>query len=70
MATQIKVHVVDANGTPVYDRLLEDGTNVVRFASGHGFLAKSDLPRLGFRGNPGPFSLRSGWIADGDVDPR
>ena len=33
-----KVHITDANGKIIYNRLWDDGTLVIRFDSGSGFV--------------------------------
>jgi len=43
MPDKKKVHVVDRNGKPVYNRLWDDGTDVLRFESGNGFVKRSEM---------------------------
>lgn len=50
-----KVHVVDdTDGRLVFDRLLDDGSNVLRFASGFGRVDRAGLRNFGW-------SVRDGW---------
>ena len=54
-----KVHIVDETGLPMFNRLLDDGTNVMRFAYGAGFILKDqDLTVL----RRGQTEIRPGWF--------
>jgi hypothetical protein len=38
-----RVHITSENGTLLFDRLIDDGSNAMRFESGFGFVAKDEL---------------------------
>ena len=39
-----KVHVIDPHGRPRFNRLLDNGSDILRFESGHGFVERDRLP--------------------------
>lgn len=49
-----RVHVRDIHGQVVYDRLLDDGGNILTWGDGYGFLVRRDLAHDGL-------SLCAGW---------
>lgn len=51
-----KVHAVGLGGHLKYNRLIDDGTNVIRFEGGFGFLARDQL-------RPLSLVLVDGWRA-------
>ncbi len=40
-----EIHIEDANGKPLFNRLIDDGTNVLRFISGFGFVTREEVIR-------------------------
>lgn len=52
-----RVHVTDLDGNPRYNRLFDDGTNVLCFESPGGFLARDELRWLNLQ-------LHEGWLSD------
>lgn len=53
-ALRRKVHVVHETGRVVYDRLLDDGTEIIRFESGNGFVERRTMARRGYK-------IAEGW---------
>jgi hypothetical protein len=48
-----RVHVRDAQGQMVFNRLLDEGSARLRFHSGHGWVDKRDLRLHGWTLHPG-----------------
>lgn len=54
---QKRVHITDAAGKPLYNRLWDDGIgNVLPFESNYGFIDRLDIARYGWQ-------VRDGWSA-------
>ncbi len=47
------VHVVRADGSPVYNLLIDNGDDVIPFADGFGYVSRRDMTRDGCRIVPG-----------------
>lgn len=43
-----KVHITDSEGRPLYNRLWDDGTMVLQFDSGFGFIDRLDVKQEGW----------------------
>jgi hypothetical protein len=46
--TTARIHVIDDLGKIIFKRLIDDGSNVLRFESGFGFVARDDMLRKGW----------------------
>jgi hypothetical protein len=55
-----RVRLVDAEGLAVFNGLLDDGTEVLRFASGLGFICRREI-------EPGQ-RLVDGWLTREEMD--
>lgn len=53
--TMKKIHINDIEGKPLYNKLLDDGSNVLRFERGGGFIARDDATKRGW-------IICEGWI--------
>lgn len=49
MSARRLVDILDVEGHPLFRNLLDDGSNVMRFASGHGFVTRDDVDRYRWR---------------------
>jgi hypothetical protein len=49
-----KVHITDLEGSRLYNRLWDDGSNVLAFDSGYGFVDRTTAMRNGW-------IIRDGW---------
>lgn len=49
-----QVHIDTADGEPLYDRLYDDGSLVLTFESGFGFVDRLDVERFGWK-------ISAGW---------
>ena len=54
MNTTKQVRVNDETGLPLYNLLLDDGTNVMRFDRGNGFVTREDIVANGW-------TILNGW---------
>lgn len=54
MTKRRKVHVTDLEGHLLYTRLWDDGSSILSFDSGHGFVDKLDVNRYRWQ-------VKQGW---------
>lgn len=54
-----KVHILTRDGKPLFNRLFDDGSLVLYFQSGYGWVDRLDIARFGWL-------LRDGWTDDPD----
>lgn len=61
MVERRKIHIVNKNGEATYNRLWDEGGNVMPFDSGHGFVSREWAERNGF--------VCDGWVPEDEWTP-